>query len=358
MRKNVRPPMPQPGKAKHYAATPPDRPKEPETLQWKNLFTLADEMRRTEPWKWMGSTMLFAVRIPETERIYYGRFTGNSGELPGFLALRGLRGLCHHLLTLRGFTPRSLERSLTRDALGLSFGTKKTMDKDDRTLLTSLKRFYRGGDVWPRFRAQTPWAPESLLNAFEAEDLAPLLSQAMVVAAACRADPHFLAGPEPAPGRVLLREGTWDEDGGVSWESHWIATAVEEIRQQMVPGEPLLQELADGLKHLPRNEDVLRLALRDVAPPHQEEHEESLFSLQGSWERGEDGTFTEPWGGKSFGDHPLELPLRQLSSRILSRSALPGTVVVHTPYLAEALAPLFRSLEVTLRSEPDALPTA
>lgn len=347
MRKNTKPPTPQtPGVAKHYASAPPDRPKEPEVMQWKNLFTLADEMRRTEPWKWMEASWLFAIRIPETERIYYCRFTGHGAELPGFLAFRGTRGLCHHALALRGLSPRSLERSLTRDALALSFGTKKTMDKDDRALLASLKRFYRGGDVWPRFRSQIPCAPESTLNAFEAEDFAPVLSQALVVASACRTNPQLPAGPEPAPGRVLLREGTWDEDGGISWENHWISTAVEELRAELFPGERLLQELGDGVQELSQRSGTWHLTLQE-GPAGDPEENLPVFVLQGVLEE-EDGKFSEPLGGKSSGSSPWEAPLGQLFARFRARGALPERVVVHSPLLHEALGDLFRRLGVAL----------
>ncbi|HOU33720.1 MAG TPA: hypothetical protein PLY89_10265 [Synergistaceae bacterium] len=346
MRKNARPPMPQTPKAtkQHYASAPPDRPKEPEAMQWRNLFTLADEMRRTEPWKWMEGFAPFAIRIPGTDRIYHCRFTGPGGALPGFVALRGTRGLCHHLLALGGMPPHAPERSLTRDGLILSFGTKKTMDKDDRTLMTSLKRFYRGGDVWPRFRSQVPCAPEAPLNAFEAEDFAPLLSQALVVASICRTDPRFCLGPEPAPGRMLLREGTWEEDGGLSWESRSLSFSSEELRRELFPGEDALRELGAGLSDLPLGSGTLSLFLRGPSSDAPEEGPGPSLVLRGSWEGVEEGEFSEPLGSKAPGGSPWDFPLGRLFDLFRSRRSLPGGVTFPSPLLEEALGGFFRSL--------------
>jgi len=179
---------------------------------WKSLLDVSLAFRELAPWRWMGDSQMLGIQEGGNDTLRLASVLGAAGEVFGLIVYRGQEGL------------RCLWRALTRevdysspgtlfvpDAIGLDFGPKECLTKEDRTVLKNLK--YRStaqtSFFYPSYRSYLPGYYPWFVNQAEAEMLIADLRRAIDFARLLRKHPDLFEGrdfmeipfyPEPLNG--------------------------------------------------------------------------------------------------------------------------------------------------------------
>ncbi|MCX7817505.1 MAG: hypothetical protein N2317_08390 [Syntrophales bacterium] len=167
----------------------------PPTLdEWRELYLLADEVRRISPWSFMGEDVVFGVQHPETGEIGYCGVLGGLGEVFAFVVYEGAAGLAGiiRLLKEEGGVPPELIFE-TQHVLMASFENREDLDKKDLHLIRTLGLRFRGKKCWPMFRHYKPGFLPWFIDGRQARFLALCLKQATEVLPRYRQNPSLLS---------------------------------------------------------------------------------------------------------------------------------------------------------------------
>jgi hypothetical protein len=188
---------------------------------WRQLFELADQYRRLEPWQWMSDIDLFAVVDPESEVTGYCCVLGEAKETYGLAVYVGDEGfrslikIVQHPEDAHPFKQRSLL---------LSFENRSDLSKEDYRLIKELGLSYRGRKTWPVFRSFVPGYLPWDLEEWEVRFLSTVLEQAISVCQRVKDDPQIL---HPGEGRLFARVAQCAASG-YQWMDGSVLDSVEE----------------------------------------------------------------------------------------------------------------------------------
>lgn len=193
----------------------PSRQDDPSTADWQRLYDAADAFRRLAPWEWTDDDCTFGVKCPETGEIYYCVVLGALGEVFALVAYEGPEGLDGYLKLLSGEIEEGSMAAEYQRGLMASFENRADLAPQDRTVIETLGRKYRGSKAWPLFRHILPGYFPWFLSATQARAMAACLEQAVEVLPRFDIDPDFLA--DPTAGRFLVRLPRTSSSGHVEW---------------------------------------------------------------------------------------------------------------------------------------------
>jgi hypothetical protein len=224
--------------------------KAPTISDWKALYQAALEFKEIEAWTWMYDSDVFGVQDPASGKIGYCCIMGSLGEMFALAVYLGSEGLESYMRVASEppmVSPEALETMLMQKCLMASFGGREELTKEDRQVIKSLGRKFRGRTAWPLFRSYRPAYHPWHLTADEARFLTLALQQAREVCLRFKEDPALFDPPSEELWFVRVPEET-EED--LCWRDAWLEPAL--LEEEELPTVPI---------------DELRLArLKKAAP--------------------------------------------------------------------------------------------
>ncbi len=179
---------------------------------WRQLYAAADRIKEIAPWEWMFEEEMFGVQDPTSGQFNYVSVMGHLGEHYSIAVYLGDDATNDILNMMENPETSEPTQVLEIRQLQISFEDRNYLEKADRDLLKSLGLKYRGENAWPMFRSYQagyiPW----YLEENEAELLATVLEQAILVFERYADDEDLLIPDENQP---LLSNGqeTQESDG-------------------------------------------------------------------------------------------------------------------------------------------------
>jgi hypothetical protein len=237
----------------------------PTLEQWRTLYDVWDRVKIITPWEWMLETNVFGVQNPDQDEIGFVSVMGNLGEhyaVAVYLGSRGLYGFWNFQMLGPTADPMSY---LTIPQIQASFEDRAELTDQDRGVIKSLGRKYRGAQAWPQFRCFRPGFMPWYLEADEAQFLTVTLEQVLNVAPRFRLNTKLL--PDPSKERYLVRVPRRAGDT-ITWEDQ---------EQRFPPPEstrlnmPMDTDLLEHVKSLPQRRIKLEIDLFMLPSPTQEE---------------------------------------------------------------------------------------
>ncbi len=165
----------------------------PSNEEWRKLFAVAAEFKKTACWDWMYEDDIFAVEDPETGGFAYCCIMGNAGEhyaIAGYLGSEGLEGISSMLYDED--EESSSDLMFVQKCLMCSFVDRDELAKEDYQLIKDLKLRFRGRNAWPQFRDFYPGLFPWFLTGQQCRFLTHIITQALYVANQCREDKSLI----------------------------------------------------------------------------------------------------------------------------------------------------------------------
>lgn len=184
----------------------PDRDPGPgRTARFSTLYSLAEEIRKEEPWTYLEEADLFGVKIPGTDRIYYLSVMGSGGEYTALSAYRGYSGLGQFLDLQSRPGPRIMERILTIPHLMVSFNDREGVDEENLEAIKTTGLKFRGKGRWPALKKIVPGYIPEFPDEEGLSDLEVLLEQALEVFRQAGEDEDYLGEDPFEDNKFLVR---------------------------------------------------------------------------------------------------------------------------------------------------------
>lgn len=243
----------------------------PTLVQWKRLYSLADDLQSLAPWDWMEETDIFAVEDPEEQYLGFVSVMGRIRQhfaLAVYLGSRGLYAFWEMQYAGASWEPEHL---LEVPQIQVSFESRDDLEEEDRQIIHQLERQYCGAHGWPLFRSYRPGYLPWFLDTEEARYLTVVLEQALDVTARFREDPELLASRGDTT--YLVRTPHAGQQSP-EWEDQ---------RSVIVPPEPYSIEYSvdmkevETLRTLPRDQEPLEVDLFMTPSVIQEENTRPLL---------------------------------------------------------------------------------
>lgn len=154
-------------------------PLEASHKQWKELFSLADELKKLQPWTWMADDQVFSVKNALTDESVYCSVLGAANQEFGLAVYIGKQGLdtLNKLVTMQSIEGLIYEQR----SILVSYSNRDELDKEDYRLIKSLDLKYRGKKQWPLFRSFEPGYYPWFLDRAEVELLIAIIPQVIHV---------------------------------------------------------------------------------------------------------------------------------------------------------------------------------
>lgn len=166
----------------------------PTMEEWREIYTLADKVRKMSPWSFMDEDVVFGVKNPETGEVGYCGVLGGLGEVFAFVVYEGgagLKGIVRLIQEEGGVPPELIFE--TQHVLMASFENREDLDKKDLQIIRELGLKFRGKNCWPMFRHYKPGYLPWFIDGAQARFLALCLKQAMEVLPRYQKDPSLLS---------------------------------------------------------------------------------------------------------------------------------------------------------------------
>ena len=190
--------------------------------EWERLYDASDRFFQLAPWSWMADDDLFAIvdpRIPET---LFGCVMGQRGEhlaLAGYVGEMGMRG---YFQIASNAHDESMGGMLgVQHCLMASFEDRDALEPNDKNIIVSLNRRYRGKQVWPIFREYKPGFFPWFLTPIQITWLTTLLEQSLIVAEYARKHDEGLSRACRTKGQIMASVLRNPNDE-TSWETTWL----------------------------------------------------------------------------------------------------------------------------------------
>ena len=204
----------------HYREFFTMEPVEASQKQWKELFSLADELKKLQPWTWMMDGQIFALKNPLNDETVYCSILGAANQEFGLAVYIGEKGLSNlnKLVTKQPI----IELIYEQQSVLVSFSNRDELEKEDYALIKSLDLKYRGKKQWPLFRSFVPGYYPWFLNRAEVEMLIAIIPHVVHVCKQIKGQPSLVP---PYDGKSMP---SFDENG----ESRMIATDMIKSEKQ------------------------------------------------------------------------------------------------------------------------------
>ncbi|MBF0497515.1 MAG: hypothetical protein HQK58_13225 [Deltaproteobacteria bacterium] len=169
----------------------------PSKDQWQELYRLAGEIKRLEPWTWMSEQNLFGVQNPKTGEIGYCSIMGALGEMYAIAVYLGPEGLIGWRKLSSGDVDIDHPDAMhIQKCLMLSFEDRDFIEKEDFKTIKLLGLKFRGRNAWPQFRSYQPGYVPWYLAREEASVLVTALTQALNVIKRFKENNSLLIPPD------------------------------------------------------------------------------------------------------------------------------------------------------------------
>ncbi|NLF19451.1 MAG: hypothetical protein GX595_19665 [Lentisphaerae bacterium] len=205
---------PKPAKKKRAAA----KAAPPTLEQWQQAYDLADRIRDLAPWTWMCDIDVIGFEDPDDGSPRFFSVMGKAGQHVAVAVYHGPEDV-FRILDL-GRDPGVVPDSLFETAqVQLSFEDRDCLEAEDREVIRSLGRKYRGRQAWPWFRSYLPGQYPWHVNGNELRLLTAGLEQVLAVTPRFRDDEDALERLN----RVLMEEDVFlmrrpvTADGVTTW---------------------------------------------------------------------------------------------------------------------------------------------
>jgi hypothetical protein len=160
---------------------------------WRQLYKLAEEIRKLGPWQWMRESEVFGVEDAATGDVHFVSVMGAEGLHFAVSAYPGIEAL-YRILTIDDEEIYEYpERLLEIPQIQLSFEDRKHLADHAYKKIRSLGLRYRGQNAWPQFRSFRPGYAPWGLQADEMRVMAAVLNQLLEMAPRARSNPDLLA---------------------------------------------------------------------------------------------------------------------------------------------------------------------
>lgn len=165
-------------------------PLEASHKQWKELFSLADELKKLQPWTWMADDQIFSIKNPLTDESVYCSVMGAANQEFGLAVYIGKQGLdnLNKLVTMQPIDELIYEQK----SILVSFSNRDELDKEDYRLIKSLDLKYRGKKQWPLFRSFVPGYYPWSLDRAEVELLIAIIPQVIHICIQLNEQPSLI----------------------------------------------------------------------------------------------------------------------------------------------------------------------
>src|SRR3989338_1740331 len=190
--------------------------------EWERLYDASDRFFQLAQWNWMADDDLFAIvdpRIPET---LFGCVMGQRREhiaLAGYVGEMGMRG---YFQIATNAHDESMGGMLgVQHCLMASFENRDALEPNDKNIIVSLNRRYRGKQVWPIFREYKPGFFPWFLTPIQITWLTTLLEQSLIVAEYARKHDEGLSRACRTKGQIMARVLRNPNDE-TSWKTTWL----------------------------------------------------------------------------------------------------------------------------------------
>ncbi|MGB8000664.1 MAG: plasmid pRiA4b ORF-3 family protein [Anaerobacillus sp.] len=176
---------------------------------WQELFELTLAYKKLKPWKWIHSSQMFIVEIPETGELAYCSVLGMSGQEFGLGVHVGNDGLAYSIMEKEGYD--DIQTILEyQTSLLLSFSDRNELKAADLKLIKNQGLRLRGSKEWPLFRRLSPGYFSWQFSNEEARMFSGILKHAIHVAEKAREKQDYLLEGYDGRWRARLQEsGEW-----------------------------------------------------------------------------------------------------------------------------------------------------
>lgn len=149
--------------------------------KWKNLYNLAIEIKKCEPWKVLNDNDIFAIKSSIDGIIYYASVMGILNEHFGISFYAGEEGLVKflQLQESNGDFEENAHLLLSNPHFMMSYNNKKGISKEELSLIKTLSFKFRGNHSYPQFHKIEPCFTGRLVKEHEADILIELLEQTL-----------------------------------------------------------------------------------------------------------------------------------------------------------------------------------
>lgn len=162
----------------------------PTMAEWQQLYDLIPEIKKLAPWTFMNEDMVFGVQNPDTSEYGFVSIMGSLGEHLAIAVYLGTEALYSFWAIQHDeVEPESI---LEVQQLQASFEDREMVTSEDRKVMNTLGRKFRGRQSWPVFRSYRPGFVPWYLTQDEAKFLVHVLTQVLDVAPRVRENPNLL----------------------------------------------------------------------------------------------------------------------------------------------------------------------
>ena len=203
---------------------------EPSLKELKTLYEAATAFRKIEPWEWMKETDIFGIQNPQTGEVGYCCIIGEMGDVLAIAIYLGTEGLEGYLKIRRGqIQPDSPDSLFIQNCLMLSFESRKSLQQEDREIISELGLKFRGRNAWPVLRRYEPGYFPWFLNRDEVIYMTNALQQATDICLRLKKDAKFFRGPDKNQYMVRVAE---EKNNMIFWKDEWRKPSPPEKRDQ------------------------------------------------------------------------------------------------------------------------------
>lgn len=129
----------------------------PSLEQWKQLYEIADNLKKLAPWEILWSSDLITVLLPNREEPVYCCVMGQGGESFGIGVYPGYKSITGYLRMSDAPADEPPYISLfQQDCLMCHFGDREEVMPQDRDVMKELGLRFRGRNQWIYFRSMKP----------------------------------------------------------------------------------------------------------------------------------------------------------------------------------------------------------
>ena len=225
-------------------------------LEAAELFELASQIKKLQPWRWMEETDLFGIEHPDTGELGFVSVMGSVGEYEAVALYLGAKGLYEFVALLENESNPALALSVPH--VQVAFLDRRDLEKEDLSLIKQLGLKFKGRGAWPKFRSYRagylPW----FITIQEARFLIHALSQVIQVAI------KLCIGAQPFHPTGRVEEGglpmrvARNDDSQLIWEDQvWRIAKPKPEPMRVSIDDPALE----SLQRIPRSKLELELDL-------------------------------------------------------------------------------------------------
>jgi len=181
---------------------------------WKSLYSLCDIFFSLKPWKYLYETDIFAVEIPDTNKLYFISIMGSEGSVFAMSAYEGKRALHQFWDFYEHVEHIPPESILTIPHMMISLGNILDINKEQKDIIKQLGLRKKGDKYFSNITRAIPGLIPSTPDEEHLIDLYHIITQCLNVAARAKIDENLIFQEEDNVLKYLFRvadkkENSW-----------------------------------------------------------------------------------------------------------------------------------------------------